>query len=160
MHKAVRELVDKAATIGWSYDRPDGSGHYRLRHESGATYSVPATPGEYRSLKNALAELERIAGRKTQRVVRRRSRKGSEVSGFSLDAAKVESARWHREWGERVEQLHADRDQAIADLREIRGQRRDMDQARRLVATILRCEQELCDMRQPVEPFDPMEMTA
>lgn len=71
MHKEIRDLVGKAALIGWTdTGELDGRGHHVLRHESGREWSIPATPSDHRSFRNTLADLERIAGRKLPRVKR------------------------------------------------------------------------------------------
>lgn len=99
MHKVVRQLADQAALIGWSCDgRLDGRGHYTFTHEDGHRYPVPCSPSEYRSMKNALADLERISGRRVPRAgKRRKSHKAAHGSGFDIAAAKRETASWRRE---------------------------------------------------------------
>jgi transcriptional regulator with XRE-family HTH domain len=61
---AHREIRAMAATLvkeqGWGYKRPRGRGKPKLRSPSGQPYVLPSTPGDYRSVKNARAELRRL----------------------------------------------------------------------------------------------------
>lgn len=43
--KDVREFISHAKGHGFSCEGMTGSGHWRLRHTSGASLIVPATPG-------------------------------------------------------------------------------------------------------------------
>lgn len=43
--KDVREFINRAKDHGFSCEGMTGSGHWRLRHTSGASLIVPATPG-------------------------------------------------------------------------------------------------------------------
>ena len=88
MNKHLREFAKKVEPIGWTCDgRLDGSGHFIFVHTSGNEYRVPSTPSEHRSLKNCLSDLERLAGQRTMRVVRNRSRKTPERTDFSISRA-------------------------------------------------------------------------
>jgi hypothetical protein len=119
MHKEVRELVEKAATIGWSCDgKIDGRGHYTLVHENGEHYPIAATPSDPRSAKNAIANLERIAGRKTNRVVRNRSRKKVEMYADTrpLTAKAIEKAERQRLAAERAADRQAKREELLTAL--------------------------------------------
>lgn len=91
MNSDVRALVKDAEMIGWKFDGYDGSGHVVLSNVNGQRTSIPSTPSEYRSLTNSRSLLERLAGRKFPRAGKRRaSRKGEEVSGFSVVRAMCE----------------------------------------------------------------------
>lgn len=91
MNKHVREFAKKVEPIGWTCDgKLDGNGHYIFAHTDGNEYRVPSTPSEHRSLKNCLSDLERLAGQRTMRVVRKRSRKAPERTDFSISGAKHE----------------------------------------------------------------------
>jgi hypothetical protein len=64
----LRAFIAAIAPLGWEHAGYDGRGHLRLYHAgTGARYMVPATPGDRRSYRNAIADLERLAGRKLPR---------------------------------------------------------------------------------------------
>jgi predicted RNA binding protein YcfA (HicA-like mRNA interferase family) len=58
--KDVAEFIKHAACRGFTEDGMNGRGHWRLRHPSGATVTVAATPHGGRWRKNAEADLRRI----------------------------------------------------------------------------------------------------
>ena len=62
--KEARETIKLARQIGWEHVGYTGSGHLLLQHENGKKYSIASSPGDNRNRKNALAMLERLAGRK------------------------------------------------------------------------------------------------
>lgn len=68
MNADMRHLVTRAATLGFSFDGYDGQGHPRLRHYNGVVYSIPGSPSDSRSVRNTLAALERLSGRKLPRA--------------------------------------------------------------------------------------------
>lgn len=90
--KDVQSLIDKAELLGFHVDQGcSGGGHIRLQHGgSGEEYIIASTPSDWRSRKNALAALERIAGRKLPRANHRRSRKAVKSSGFSIERSRRE----------------------------------------------------------------------
>lgn len=157
MHKSVRELVAKAETIGWSCDGVlDGHGHYTLVHENGARFPIAATPSDVRSDKNAIASLERIAGRKTKRIVRNRSHKKVERTDFDPAKASRANARWADRWGGDIEALHVKRDEQIAKMRELADNptRCSAVEAKKALAEISALEDQLTRFGQPFHPFD------
>ena len=92
MNSQSREVVALAERLGFTFDGYDGSGHLVLSLPDGTRTSIPATPGEYRGRKNAIATLERLSGRKLPRANHRRSRKT-----FAEDTAEVEASRRRHE---------------------------------------------------------------
>lgn len=63
MKAEIRAIVRWAADHGWVLqDEKDGSGHWVLRHPTDGTVRLPDTPGEYRGLANAKAEIRRRSG--------------------------------------------------------------------------------------------------
>ena len=62
--KEAREIVQLARKLGWTLAGYTGSNHLLLVHENGSRYILAATPSSYRNKANALAILERLAGRK------------------------------------------------------------------------------------------------
>ena len=62
--KEAREIIVLAREIGWTHQGFSGSGHPVLVHENGARVTIAATPSDRRNRANALAALERLAGRK------------------------------------------------------------------------------------------------
>jgi len=64
----IREFLNTVGKIGWSMVGYDGNNHLRLHHVATNQYhSVAFTPSDYRSRRNSLAVLERLAGRKIPR---------------------------------------------------------------------------------------------
>ncbi len=64
----VQAIIKDAKQLGFAFDGFDGDGHIRLRNEqAGVRYSVPATPGDVRSYRNALSAMERLAGKRLPR---------------------------------------------------------------------------------------------
>lgn len=60
MHKDVRQLIAWAEQFGWTVERQGV--HPVLRHRSGARVTLPATPSDWRALKNARKVIMRLAG--------------------------------------------------------------------------------------------------
>lgn len=60
--KDVREFINQAEGQGFRCEGMTGGGHWKLRHSSGATLIVPATPGGYRWRKNLESIMKRIVG--------------------------------------------------------------------------------------------------
>ena len=71
--KEAREIIALARTIGWREGGFSGSGHPVLIHENGSKVSIAATPGDRRNRANAIAMLEKLAGRKLETNSRRRA---------------------------------------------------------------------------------------
>lgn len=95
MSSSLRDEVERAATaLGFKFAGYDGSGHVVWAHPNGARYSTPASPGEYRGVRNAVAALERLSGNKLPRVNHRRGRK---PSGPAVDPEVEASRRRHAE---------------------------------------------------------------
>jgi hypothetical protein len=61
MHKDIRDLIAWAKTFGWSVERK--AAHIVLRHENGASTTLPHTPSDHRSVANARRDLLRLAGK-------------------------------------------------------------------------------------------------
>lgn len=62
--KEAREIVLLARQLGWECVGYTGGNHLKLVHENGSRYILAATPSSHRNKANALAILERLAGRK------------------------------------------------------------------------------------------------
>lgn len=160
--KEVREAVEKAETIGWKFTgKVDGQGHPIMKHESGALHSVPATPGDWRSMKNALSTMERIAGQKIERAGKRRaSHKKFEGSGFSIEDAKREQAEFHRHTDALpVEDLWFQRRELINEMLLLLKAPGDCtDQAATALWKIRGTERALKQLGQSVRDFDLMDL--
>lgn len=87
---SMADQVEAAAkALGFKFAGYDGSGHVTWVHPNGARYSTPATPSEYRGVRNSIAALERLSGCKLARPNHRRSRKS-----FAIQAdPEVEASR-------------------------------------------------------------------
>lgn len=71
----ANEIERAAKALGFKFAGYDGGGHLVWAHPNGARYSTPATPSEYRGVRNSIAALERLSGQKIDRPNHRRSRK-------------------------------------------------------------------------------------
>jgi hypothetical protein len=68
MSSYLRDLLDQAEKLGFTAVGRTGNGHVRLRNNAiGADYSAAFSPSDQRSLRNAIAQLERLSGRKLPR---------------------------------------------------------------------------------------------
>ena len=60
MNKEIRAIIEEAERQGWR-SRPMANGHTRLYGPDGRTQiTLPGTPSDYRSLKNAIADMRRV----------------------------------------------------------------------------------------------------
>jgi hypothetical protein len=65
----LRSFLKDAERLGFIPIGHDGRGHIRLENrDTGQRYSTGSTPGDHRSRRNALADLERLSGRRLPRV--------------------------------------------------------------------------------------------
>lgn len=131
MKPEVREIVDWAEPHGWVLDdRPDGSDHWVLRHPSGETVRLPATPSEYRGTANAKAKIRRISGLPSESGPAAKYRHESyRRPRFDMDAAvrdlrdrEAERAEAEQQEAERLAEMKrvkAEHDAALADLKAI-----------------------------------------
>jgi hypothetical protein len=68
MSSYLHDLLDQAGKLGFTPDGRDGNGHVRLRNtDTGDLYSAAFSPSDQRSLRNTIAHLERLSGRKLPR---------------------------------------------------------------------------------------------
>lgn len=88
MNSQAREVVAIAESLGFTFDGYDGSGHVVLSLPDGQRISIPATPSEYRGRKNAIAQLERMSGRKIPRPNHRRGRMKRETEDPQIEASR------------------------------------------------------------------------
>lgn len=96
MKAGIREIVVWAAEHGWQLDdEKDGSGHWVLRHPTGGTVRLPDTPGEWRGLANAKAEIRRRSGLSSDSGPAARYRHEARRERFDMDVA-VREARLRR----------------------------------------------------------------
>jgi hypothetical protein len=64
----LREMLDQAEKLGFTPVGRAGNGHVRLRNaDTGDRYSAAFSPSDRRSLRNTIAQLERLSGRKLPR---------------------------------------------------------------------------------------------
>lgn len=61
--KDVGQFVRYAGGHGFACEGMTGSGHWKLRHPSGAVIIVPATPGGYRWKANLEAQVRRMTNK-------------------------------------------------------------------------------------------------
>lgn len=155
MNRIIREIVELAEQLGFTYEGTTGSGHVRLVHQNGAAVTLPSTPSEYRGRANSVAYLERVSGRKLPRAKHRRSHKACKPSGFSVDVAVAEQSRWRGTTGATVEALEERRERLIAHCHELARKRQTIHAIPSVLDKIAAIEAELRTLHRPVDPFDP-----
>jgi hypothetical protein len=108
----IRAIVDWAEQLGWTIDpKQRSSGHYLMRHTSGATVTIPNTPSDYRALDNIRAQIRRSSDAEDQShrsPKYRHERRHRDV--FDMDAA-------IRERDARLSQALSEHTEALEDLR-------------------------------------------
>lgn len=88
MKPEIREIVRWAASHDWIVqDEKDGKGHWVLWHPAGGIVRLPDTPGEYRGLENAKAQIRRRSNLPSESGPAARYRHESRRDGFSMEAA-------------------------------------------------------------------------
>lgn len=137
----VQEIIDWAVGLGWTYEGYNGRLHHTISLGN-KRVTLPNTPSDTRSLKNAEADVRRFTGPGTPPRVARNSgkfRKGMSRSRsrFSLDAALAE--RDERE--SQVAPRHARLDELEARLKSL-DPRRDFAECKRLACEIVRLDHE------------------
>lgn len=145
-----REFCEKVEPLGFVFDQYIGSGHPRFVHlESGAHVITSLTPSDWRAERNAIAEMERIAGRKLRRdnsghYHHRRIQRAD----FRKSKTEIEAA--------------SDIDQLLAESEEIRCQfnaltkattRNAAQEARRLMARFENCRNQLQQHYRHIPPL-------
>jgi len=65
--RELDQFIKTVAALGFTFIGYDGNNHPRFKHRNGQAYSTSLTPSDHRSRRNALAQMERIAGRKLPR---------------------------------------------------------------------------------------------
>lgn len=155
MTPVARDMRQIAEALGFTFDGFDGNGHQRFRHPNGAVASIPATPSEYRGLRNVQLLLERLAGRKLPRVNKRRSHKAVRPSGFSIEAAQREQRQRDGLHGKDVDTLTSERADLIARCHRLAQRRGELRAIPPLLARIEAIEHRLLHLHQPVDRFDP-----
>lgn len=163
MQPDVRELVDWATAHGFEHRGQDSRGHEQLRHRAtGRIVAVASTPGEYRSLANSWANVERISGHKRPRPNAGKYRKGGRSlrTGFNMDIALAERDERRRK-RQSQEEAEEERQRQFAPLISRHGvltaqldalakrtdlTRADMALAKRLVEDLRYIESKLADV--------------
>lgn len=152
----TRRIVRAAIEGGWVWEGWTASTHGRLRWPAtGDRITVACTPGSA-SWKSLATDVQRISGVQVWRKGnRKRSRKAPQLSGFSLDSARREVSVWDGAWGGHVEELRAQREAGVNELRALlaRGDRGAALQARKVLDNVRHAEDELTKLHHPVAPF-------
>lgn len=146
MKPAIRAIVTWAERHGWALQREkDGCGHWVLKHPGGATVRLPDTPGEYRGMENAKAEIRRKSGLPSESGPAARYRHEPRRDRFDMEAA-VREQRLRRAQEEaealRRARVQVQVDEARRALQEVNPQR-DPLLARELAARIVDLERQL-----------------
>ena len=100
--KDTADLIEWAEARGWAFDGFRGNSHPALRWTDGTLYTLASTAGDWRSTRNAKADLARIDGKPLPRVKRGKARHVP-AGGFSMEAAKRDQARHAAAVAERAE---------------------------------------------------------
>lgn len=128
MHADVRRMIEMLKGEGWVDEGLTGENHPMLRWPAtGEVLTMPLTPSDHRSLKNALAHARRVSGVRPEPHKSPSFKKGGMGSGFDLDAAKRE-AESRRHHADRLSRELTDIENRIIDL----NPRRDRAQILRL----------------------------
>lgn len=86
----LREFLKDAEKLGWHFEGMDGNGHPRLHNPTtGDRYSAPLSPSDWRSRKNALADLKRIASSAHRPATSEEKAAMTAVEVFSYDQTKI-----------------------------------------------------------------------
>lgn len=135
MKPEIRGVVEWAARHGWTpQEGKDGSGHWVLTHPTAGSVRLPDTPGEYRGILNARAEIRRKSGLPSESGPAARYRHEPRRDRFSMDQALRER---------RVRALLSEAlDQARAELAAINPRRYPV-QARESAERVLALEERL-----------------
>jgi len=151
IHPRNKELVEKAKSLGFSVEPTRR--HIRFVDAEGKVVaSTSATPSDWRSPKNALAQLERVAGQKTERQKSGRSRKNVKMAGY-IDTYTPEK---QREWSERIAHLLDEHKTLVLEFKVLAVQpvtNSDINRAAKVIRRIAEIEDFLIELKQPVEKF-------
>lgn len=138
----VRRLLNAAESLGGTYEGKDGRGHHVIDF-GGQRYSVACSPSEWRGLRNAISDMERITGRKVPRQKSGRYSHGNRGSGFRLPAAPSAFA-------DEKDTLHTRAGEIIAELRTVRSAgRSNDDRALELIREYESISDRLTELHQP-----------
>lgn len=153
MNSELRQFLSRAKRLGFEWVGTDGQGHPRLHNAAiGVSYSVPGTPSDYRSLRNSLADLERLSGRKLPRAnaAHYRGRRVAPVD-FTKSSFEVEQA-------EKVEALVAETDSLREQFHELaEAEVKDyyiVGQARGIMGRYDHLRRVLADLHHTIPPIE------
>lgn len=145
----ARRTIKLAEQIGFKYTgKRDNIGHLILEHENG-TYTISNRPSDHRSHKNAIAVMERIAGKKTERVVRRKSRKPNQIAGYTRTFQTESSKRWST----RIDELLSEHKDLVLEFKIIsmaEASRSEINRAMEIIRRLAQIEDFLTELQQPI----------
>lgn len=146
MKSVIRDLVIWAEAHDWDLQEgKDSNGHWVLRHPEGGVVRLPDTPGEYRGIANARAEIRRKSGLPSESGPAARYRHESRRERFDMDAA-IKEASLRRAYAEaealRRAKIRVSLSEARLALAGV-NPRRDPIVARELAARIVYLETQL-----------------
>lgn len=157
MKPEIRAIVQWATSNGWELqEEKDGNGHWVLKHPDGIV-RLPDTPGEYRGIANAKAQIRRLSGLPNESGPAARYRHESRRDRFDMDVAvreqRLRRAREEAAMLARIK-LQQQLDEARAELSAV-SPRREPELARELAARVLELEQQL--NRPRLDDHEPMQ---
>ena len=148
--RETRELVEWAEKRGWKWGGYSGTGHIWLNHVSGASYTIAASPSDWRGLTNAKAALLRITGDKEEKPNAGKYKKGDRSAARFIDT----HARFYGDdcpWKKAAADL-AEIDAELATLSPRRHRARMLE----LAAARLECVKTLEHYHQLIPPLPHM----
>lgn len=83
--RETRELVEWAESHGWRMGPYTGTGHIRLIHRTGKSYTIAATPSDWRGLQNAKSALLRTVGERESKPNAAKYKKGDRSAPRFID---------------------------------------------------------------------------
>jgi hypothetical protein len=155
MNGYLPEFLAQAERLGFRPAGHTGKGHPRLTNGNGDSVTVPLTPSDFRSQRNALARMERLAGEKLPRPNsgHYRHRRQPQLNTTLSPTEKQAS--------ERVDALVAEADSLRQRFAELTAQptRDTALEARRVLARFGRLRQLLAQRHHIIAPIEGQENT-
>jgi len=152
IHPRNKELVEKAKELGFEVEA--SKKHLRFVKDGKVAATTSTTPSDWRAPKNTLAQLERVAGKKTERQKSGRSRKNVKMAGY-IDTFTPDT---QKQWSARIEQLINEHRELVLEFKILATApvtRTDINRAAEVIRRLSEIEDFLTELKQPIEKFVP-----